>query len=312
MSTIVPKRLFTHISSENINTFSNLRKKLATYDDRIEIDDNDDKTIAIKDVKSSSQTKPQSLEKNNIKKMLASTMSLSTGTSLSPESQSREYCEIEEISCPSIYKKFSSNQHSCQSVEKSVSSNNRKVIKKTNISNALVIATSNDFYSSQLSCEPTDEPIFPTKDENITNSTIPNAIVVAKNACSSIKDEIMKSTTVSDAIVVAKGTDMLSSYKSLNSMHNDLIIATTCEEVIPHKFNLLKENSQTYVIKNRIQSSFKINDKPVYFQMEIELLSNATKRIFPSGTLFDTKNNLKNLLTAFAVFLVFLYCYSRM
>ena len=59
------------------------------------------------------------------------------------------------------------------------------------------------------------------------------------------------------------------------------------------------------MIKEQIESCFKINNKPLYYQKENESLSEATVRIFQSGMVFESKQKLKDLIHSFADFWYF-------
>ena len=115
------------------------------------------KKKTIKQVKSFSAQKHHSPSKINIRKMIKSSMCPSTDASLYLDPPSPPYRGFEEISCPSAYKHLSSSQHSSRTIDKSFSPKNRQVNKKTNVSNTLVIAKTNNLSSTKLSCPPNDE-----------------------------------------------------------------------------------------------------------------------------------------------------------
>ena len=170
MSSIVPKRLFSRIDGKEVNNFSNLKKELATYNDPIEINDDDEKVFAKQNVTSPIRTNKHLKRKVNIKKMLASSLSLSTGTSLSYESHSPKYCKVKEISAPKLTKNVLSSQFTDTSLQKSYSPYKLKNAKKENVVDGLTSVKTEKFHTSTDSCKSRDE-LLSTQHKRTTKHT---------------------------------------------------------------------------------------------------------------------------------------------
>ena len=84
-------------------------------------------------------------------------------------------------------------------------------------------------------------------------------------ALSTLTEKSIKNATVSDEIVVVNNSGLVTTHQSLSSLHNESSITTICESPVVHKFKLETVQSQTYVIKEQIESCFKINDQPLYY-----------------------------------------------
>ena len=239
---ISTKKLFAQYEGGKSNHFSNFSKSPATADCPIEIDNDDNLSCSIQEMKSQHAPKADSPKKNKFRNLYDSSMSQSSGQELSYQNVSPKYCVFEEIPTPSPKKELKPEEHQSRS-------------------NDIVLSTS-------------------------TEKSIKNA-------------------TVSDQIVVPKRSCLITTHQSLSSLHNQTSITTIPSAPITHKFKLETVQSQQYVIKEQIESCFKINDQPLYYQKENESISQATERIFKNGMIFESKQKLKDLIHSFADFWFF-------